>query len=178
MYGCSGWRNSSAVLLLLGDLARVHHDHAVGVLEDHAEIMGNQQDAHPRVTLRDRRVGRGSAPGWSRPAPWWVRRRSATWAPPPGRSRSSRADACPPTTRADRRPRVSRAAGIPTRPSRSMARARASARDTRRWARTASMILIAHAKDRIESRHRLLEDHADALPRTARRLRSSALASS
>ena len=48
----------------LDDLAGVHHQHVVGDLGDHAEIVGDDQDRHAEPRAAGPAAGRGSAPGW------------------------------------------------------------------------------------------------------------------
>ncbi len=67
---------------LLDDLARIHDDDAVGDLATTTpRLCVMKISAMPRLALAGRRADRGSAPGWSRRAPWSARRRSAA----PGR---------------------------------------------------------------------------------------------
>ncbi len=65
------------VRALLGRLGRVHHQHLVGRLGDHAEVVRDQDDGASEVALQVVHQASGSGPGWSRRAPWSARRRSA-----------------------------------------------------------------------------------------------------
>ena len=65
----------------LDDLARVHHGHAVADLVHDAEVVGDQDHAHPELARQLERSARGSAPGSSRRARSSARRRSAASAP-------------------------------------------------------------------------------------------------
>ena len=61
-----------------GDLhhaAAAHHRDLVGDLRDHAQVVGDEQDARVGLLLAARGGARGSAPAPSRPARWWARRR-------------------------------------------------------------------------------------------------------
>ena len=88
---------------LLADDAVAHHDDVVGDLADHAEVVADEQHAHPVPRLQARRAARGSGAGSSRRARSSARRRSAASARRRAPSRSSRAAAGRRRAGADRR---------------------------------------------------------------------------
>ena len=141
----------------------VHDRDVVGHLGDHAEIVGDDHDRHPELAAGAVPSAPGSAPGRSRRAPSWARRRSAAWARWPAPSRSSRAGACRRRTRADTRRRA--AWGRGSRPARA-ARPRAPcafALETSLCARTASISCLPTSVERVQRRQRVLEDHRDVV---------------
>ena len=70
------------------DLAGIHHRHPIAVLRHHAEVVGDQHDAHAELLRASRRSVPAPAPGSSRRARWSVRRRSAASDGSTTRSRS------------------------------------------------------------------------------------------
>ena len=96
---------------LLDLAAGIHHHHALGHLRHHAEVVRDQHDRRADAGASGRASGRGSAPGWSRPAPWSARRRSAASDCRPAPWRSSPAGACRRKAGADIRARAAAAPG-------------------------------------------------------------------
>ena len=73
---------------LLDDPAGVHHRDRVGDVGDHAEVVGDEDQAHVRTRAAAPRAGPSPAPARSRRARWWARRRSARRGPARSPSRS------------------------------------------------------------------------------------------
>ena len=90
-----------------------------------------------------------------------------------GPSRSARAAACRRTAGAGSRSTRAAASGIRTASSSSIARALASRRAARPWTSSVSRNLIADREDRVERRHRLLENQARSRRRAPRASRAS-----
>ena len=91
--------------------AGVHHQHVVGELGDHAEVVGDHHDGGVELASAGRGSGRGSAPGRSRRARWSARRRSAGRGRTTAPSRSWPAAASRRRTGAGRRRRAGSARG-------------------------------------------------------------------
>ena len=135
VYGWCGPQNSVAPAAVSIARPGVHHQHVVGHLRDDAEVVGDQHDRRAELPLHPAAAARRSAPARSRRARWSARRRSAAAGSARRPSRSSPAGASRRRTGAGSRRRGAPGCGIPTRPSSSIARARACA--PRRPARAA-----------------------------------------
>ncbi len=141
-------------------LAAIHHQHAVGDLGHHAHVVRDEDHAPCCISsLQHADQLAESAPGSSRRAPSSARRRSAARACTRAPWRSSRAGACRRKAGADSGQALARASGMRTSSSmRSASRARCRA--------VLALVqpdrfgdLLADREDRIQRRHRLLEDH-------------------
>ena len=111
--------------------AGVHHDHAVGDLRHHPHVVGDQHHRGVELRLQAGDQRPGSAPGWSRPAPWSARRRSTGRGCTRVPSRSSLAAAYHPRTGGDSRRPAPRGSGCQPR-----AGARLCGRGRRSWRAT------------------------------------------
>ena len=158
-----GWRGAAKIVCTspsLDDLAGVHDHHAVGHLGDQAEVVGDQ-DRSPRCV--------SSCAVFSTSRIWaWIVTSSAVVGSSAIRSfgcsrspsRSSRAGASRPRTRADTGRTRRSGFGTPTIFSSSIDRARAAlSLDVLLCARIASAIWCADLEDRVQRGHRVLEDH-------------------
>jgi hypothetical protein len=145
----------------LDDGAQIHHRDVLRDLGDHAKVVGDEDHRSSQSRAAGRASGPAPAPGWSRPAPWSARRRSAGAGRPPAPARSSPAAACPPTVRAHTGRCAFPGLDRPTLASISIASSRALRPDRRLVQADRLHHLVADGVDRAEAGHRLLKDHAD-----------------
>ena len=176
--GMRGAREDLATGPCSTTIAVLHHHHPVRVAPHDRQVVGDEQHRHAQLALQPRRAVPAPAPGWSRPARWSARRRSAAAGRWPVRWRSSPAAAARPRAGAGRRP----AAPPPRRDPRVAAaprtRARSAAPRSGRCSVTASRHLAADRVQRVEGGHRLLEHHAGRAAAKAVQLRLRAVSTS
>ena len=170
-------REEVAARRLLHDAPRVHHDDARARLGDDAEVVRDEEDrtsrapAAGRAELQDLRLDRHVERG--RRLVGDEQLRAGRRAPP----RSSTRWRMPPENWCGYSAARRRGSGMPTRCSISTASSRAARASRRRWSRARLGDLLADRQDRVQRRHRVLEDHRDPRSPRSRRIPSSSSAS-
>ena len=149
---------------LLDDAPGIHDDDTIADAADDAEIVGDDDDRGAVACRGSRETGPGFLPGWWRRARWSARRQAAASARSHSPWRSGCAGACRPTVRADIA--LSLASGAVKCTERNSSTSRACTMFAAVPPRVASTStnLIADGEQRVERRHRVLQDHGNFAP--------------